>query len=162
MSDSRTYKCLFATAVAVVALAVAGCGSGNEKAAGPPVTSASGPASSAAATGSTSSAQKSSDKAAKEAQIAPVDIALKNGKFAPDTPKTFHLPSDFLIVVHVTTDADGPYSLSVLSPSMAQTFKIASNDSQNITLDSLKTGESAKLMLGRQSVTIKPDADPGP
>lgn len=92
----------------------------------------------------------------------PVDVALKNGGFAKSTPKTIHVPSDFLVLITVTADGKGPYSLSVLSPSTAQTYKIASNGTQKITQDGLAAGKQIKLMLGGETVRVVADADPGP
>lgn len=83
-----------------------------------------------------------------------VDVKLENGGFAGSTPPSFRVPADSLIAVNVTTDGDGPYRFSVLAPSTAQTFKLTSNDSLSLTLASLGSGDSAKLIVGRRTVTV--------
>lgn len=99
------------------------------------------------------------DDASKDAKLASVEVKLADGGFAASTPKTFHVPPEAVVLVNVKTDRDGPYRLSVLSRSTAQTFKIASNDELEITLAGLKANETAQLILGKAKVPITADAD---
>jgi hypothetical protein len=168
MSSSHTHKAVIAAGVAAVALALAGCGDNGTTAGSTGATAKVNSPPATASTGSTGGAQTKSGSGgstpatATEPDVVPVDVRLKNGKFAPSTPSAFHVPTNFLIIVSVKSDGAGPYMLSVQGPSIAQTFKIASNDQQNISIDALSSGESAKLMLGGQTVKIKADAEPGP
>lgn len=101
-------------------------------------------------------------QAPESTDFAPVDIELKNGRFAPGTPKEIHVPSDFIVIVSAEADDHGRYRLGVVSPSVAQTFFVAPGEQKKITLDSLREGQQAKLMLGKQTVQISADAEPGP
>jgi hypothetical protein len=94
--------------------------------------------------------------------FAPVDIELRDGGFAKRTPRTIHVPSGFIVVVHATADDSGPYVLRVLSPSVAQSFKIKPGGEQRVTLDSMRQGQIAKLMVAGKTVKVAADADPGP
>lgn len=173
MSNSRPHKTLFALlAAALAAVAFAGCGN-SEKAADSSskgeVQDLSGALDQTSSTGAAEGAQESDGTAAQPDQsgveqtdFAPVDVRLAAGGFAGSTPKTTHVPANFLIIVTVKADDAGPYKLSVISPKTAQTFKIASGKSMKITLDSLAAGQSAKLIVGDQRRKITADADPGP
>lgn len=94
--------------------------------------------------------------------FAPVDVDLRDGTFAKGTPKTIHVPSGFIVVITARADDYGTYRLSVLAPSAAQTFKIKPGDQTKVTLDSMREGQSAKLIVDKQTVKIAADADPGP
>jgi hypothetical protein len=165
MSGSCPHKGVIATVLAVASLLLAGCGDNAPES---PVARPSAATGASVQTGATVEAEPTAHAGgatgatATEGDNVPVEIRLKNGGFAESTPRRIHVPADFLISVFVTSGKGGPFNLSVQSPSTAQTFKIASNDSLNITLDSLKAGEVAKLMIGGETVRITPDADPGP
>lgn len=161
MSISRAHKQVFAGLLCLTLLAAAGCGDKQKPA---DVPSSGQRLVTPPTTGSTSAAdpRESQSKPSSEADLVPVDVALKNGKFASSTPKVIHIPSDFLVLITVTADNKGPYSLSVLSPSTAQTYKIESGTTQKITQDGLAPGKQIKLMLGDKTVRVVADAEPGP
>lgn len=161
MSISNTHKHLI-LALCCAALATAtGCGSeplAPAPAQAPSTTAeVTGDGATPASSGTASPAEQTS-----EANLVPVEIELKDGRFAPGTPRTVHVPSDFLVLITARTDSEGPYQLSVISPSTAQTFKIPSGETQRITQDGLAPGGVIKLMLGKQTVKVVADAEPGP
>lgn len=99
-------------------------------------------------------AEDASDSAVGETGMTNIDVKLEDGGFADSTPSTFRVPAGSLILINAQTGRGGPFRLSVLSRSTAQTFKLKSNDSLNLTLDSLKTGEIAKLISDQKTVKI--------
>ncbi|MGK2877475.1 MAG: hypothetical protein ACSLFF_02685 [Solirubrobacterales bacterium] len=161
MSISHTCKTYVAVAVAVVSLIASGCGDSTEQpsTSGPTGTGASGAATQQA---TAPSAPAEAGPATEEADLAPVDLQLADGGFAADTPRTFHVPSGFLIVVSAKNTDDKTIRLSVMARSIAQTFKIPTGETQKITIASLDAGETAKLISGRATIKIAADAEPGP
>jgi hypothetical protein len=91
-----------------------------------------------------------------------VDLELDNGGFASSTPKTFHVPSGFLVLVTARNVSDAKIRLSISAPSLAQTWKIGPGRTQTITLASIGEGQSAKMISGGQTIKIAADAEPGP
>ncbi len=89
-------------------------------------------------------------------------IDLKDGGFAKGTPESFSVKPGALITLGVHTAGGGTYRLSVLAPSTAQTFKIPPDDSQTITIAKLDLGETAKLVVGKDTRKIVADATGGP
>lgn len=173
MSFSRTPNTNVVPLLAVLAVLLSGCGSqpGSEGSKPPSQRDLSGAleptgAAPQAAEDSPSTPQEPAPErqgsAPEATDFAPVDIDLRDGAFAKGTPRSFHLPSGFIIVVRVRADEQGPYRLRVRSPSMAQSFTIAPNRQQHITLDSMRSGQTAELMLNGRTVVIAADADPGP
>lgn len=158
MSISRTHKPLLTGLIVITLMASPGCGSSD-----PEVNERSTAQTGATATTATAPAGKPEPSApTSETDLVPVDVALEDGTFASSTPKTIHVPSDFLVLIDVKADDGGPYELSVLSPSSAQTLKIPSNSTQKITQDGLAPGKQIKLMLAGKTVRIVADAEPGP
>jgi hypothetical protein len=96
------------------------------------------------------------------ADLAPVDLELDDGGFAKSTPKEFHVPSDFLVVVTAKNVSNAKIRLSISAPSLAQTFKIGPGKTERITLASIGAGETAKLISGGKTIEIAADAEPGP
>lgn len=86
--------------------------------------------------------------------LADVDVRLEDGGFADSMPSTIRVPGQSLILVNVSAGSGGPFRLSVLSRSTAQTFKLKSHESLKLTLDELKPGETAKLIAGKQTLKI--------
>ncbi|MBJ7458824.1 MAG: hypothetical protein JHD02_06545 [Thermoleophilaceae bacterium] len=151
MSTSHTNKKYFVVALAVGSLLAVGCGDPAEE---PPTT--------APTTAGVSAAAGSVEAAPEETDLAPVDLQLAGGGFASDTPRSFHVPSGFLIVVSAKNTDDRTIRLSVTGPSIAQTFKIPAGETQKITIASLAAGEAAKLISGGATIEIVADAEPGP
>lgn len=162
MSNSRSHKQLLSVLLAVVLASSAGCGADRSSTDEKPTGSVGVVTGQTGAGASEQAAEPARPAPTSETDLVPVDIELEDGSFAKSTPKKIHVPSEFLVLISVTSGDGGPYSLSVLSPSSAQTFKIASNSSQNITQDGLAAGKQIKLMLGGKTVRIVADADPGP
>lgn len=169
MSDSRKHKTFVAALLA--ALLMAGCGgsSTGEKSTGDAAPEdLSGALEATQRTGtpqvqSENATPAGDDGAAPEStDFAPVDVDLKGGSFASNTPTTIHVPSDFILIVTARARDSRTYSLSVISPSVAQTFKIGPRGEKKITLDSLREGQKAKLIVGKKTVKIAADAEPGP
>lgn len=140
--------------VAAVLIFAAGCG-GEEK---------NGAQVPSAATGSEPTETRASDGAAatEGADLAPVDLELDDGGFAKSTPKEFHVPSGFLVLISAKNVSDKRIRLSISAPSLAQTFKIAPGKTERITLASIGEGERAKLISGGKTIYIAADAEPGP
>lgn len=82
-----------------------------------------------------------------------IRIELAGDGFAKGTQRTQQVEAGQIITLDVRADG-GPFSLGVLAPSMAQTFKIPADGGQTITLSKLESGESAQLMVGDQTVRI--------
>lgn len=92
-----------------------------------------------------------------------IRVELAKGGFSPNTPSEFQVSSGELITVEARALDAHKYSLGVLAPTMAQTFKIAPNGSQTITISKLEHGESAQLIVGKQRVSIlAPGGEPEP
>ena len=161
MSISITHKHLTLVLCCAALVAAAGCGSEPLPPAPAQAPSATAEATDGGATPS-SAGTASPAEPTSETNLVPVEIKLEDGRFASGTPRTVHVPSDFLILITASTDSKGPYQLSVISPSTAQTFKIPSGETQRITQDGLKPGGVIKLMLGKQTVKVVADAEPGP
>jgi hypothetical protein len=156
ISVSYTYKTIFAIVVAALLAFSSGCGSDQPKpAANKPATTA--PASSSAATGDAGATPAPEGK-----DLAPVDVELDNGGFASSTPKTFHVPSGFLVLVTARNVSDAKIRLSISAPSLAQTWKLGPGKTQTITLASIGEGQTAKMISGGQTIKIAADAEPGP
>lgn len=171
MSDSRKHKTFVALLLA--GLLLAGCGggeAGDQSTGGQSPDDLSGSLNATARTGTPevkpedeAPAGEGEDEGAAEAtDFAPVDIELKNGSFAAGTPKTIHVPADFILIVSARARDAKSYSLSVISPTVAQTFKIGPRDEKKITLDAMREGQKAKLIIGDRTVFIAADAEPGP
>lgn len=94
--------------------------------------------------------------------LAPVDLELDDGGFASSTPREFHVPSGFLVLISAKNLSDSRIRLSISAPSLAQTFKIAPGKTEKITLASIGEGERAKLISGGKTIYIAADAEPGP
>lgn len=173
MSTSHSHNPLIsALALALVTSLLAGCGSG-EKQGGSAESGGSRDLSGAlqqtSSTGAPATPAQPDDQSAEQPQnsgqatdFAPVEVNLAGGGFARSTPRTTHVPSDFMIIITARADGAGPYRLSVVSPRTAQTFKIPANDTMKITIDSLKAGQEAKLIVGDQTRRVAADAEPGP
>lgn len=154
MSNSRTHKTFLSTIVAVALIACSGCGDEENNVA---------PIPSGATTSTPSEAPASEPSAATEGtDLAPVDLELDDGGFADSTPKEFHVPSDFLVLITAKNVGDERIRLSISAPSLAQTFKIAPGKTEKITLASIGEGERAKLISGGKTIYIAADAEPGP
>ena len=152
MSNPRIHKAFISTIVAVVLINSSGCGGEQNKVESTPrpeVTASTPPPSDAA--GSTEGAD-----------LAPVDLELDDGGFARSTPKTFHVPSGFLVLITAKNVSDAKIRLSVSAPSLAQTFLIGPGKTETITLASIGEGESAKMISGGKTIKIDADAEPGP
>lgn len=163
MSSSHTHKLVTAAIVAAFALALGGCGSGDAGSAadGGADAQATGGGASTPTAAATATAGPTGKGASEATDFAPVDVKLANGTFTKSTPSTIHVPAGFLLIVTAKNSGE-KVQLSVQSPSTAQTFKIAAGGSLRITLDSLESGESAKLMAGGRTVKVSADAEPGP
>lgn len=154
MSNSRTHKTFISTIVAVALIVCSGCGDEENNVA---------PIPSEATTSAPAEAQPSEPTAATEGtDLAPVDLELDDGGFASSTPKEFHVPSDFLVLITAKNVSDARIRLSISAPSLAQTFKIAPGKTETITLASIGEGERAKMISGGKSIYIAADAEPGP
>jgi PBP1b-binding outer membrane lipoprotein LpoB len=151
MSISPKHKTIVAALFAALAMAFSGCG-GDNPAAKPTATAATGE----------SAPQAAETQQSEPANYAPVDVKLEDGTFATDTPETFHIPSGFIVVVTAMADRTGLYVLRVKSPSVMQSFKIRPGAVQRVTIDGMKPGQSAHLMVRGKSVRIAADAEPGP
>jgi glucose/arabinose dehydrogenase len=154
MSNSRTHKTLISTIVAVALFVCSGCGDQENDAA--PVLSA--PTTSAP----TETPTSEPTPAAEGTDLAPVDLELDDGGFASSTPKEFHVPSGFLVLITAKNVSDARIRLSISAPSLAQTFKIAPGMTERITLASIGEGERAKMISGGKTIYIAADAEPGP
>ncbi|MFT4049713.1 MAG: hypothetical protein QM648_07715 [Solirubrobacterales bacterium] len=173
MSSSRFHKTHFSLLALLLAAALlTGCGNSADKgdsSAQGEVKDLSGALDQTSSTGPVEAAPQTDGTEAEPDQsgtestdFVPVDVSLRGGGFGGSTPKVTHVPADFLIIVSAKADDAGPYSLSVISPKTAQTFKIASGKSMKITLDSLRAGQTARLVVGDQTRKITADAEPGP
>lgn len=154
MSNSRIHKAFISTIVAVVVIFSAGCGDEENNVAPTP----------GEATASVPSEAPESEPtgAAEGTDLAPVDLELDDGGFASSTPKEFHVPSDFLVLITAKNVSDASIRLSISAPSLAQTFKIAPGKTETITLASIPEGERAKMISGGKTIEIAADAEPGP
>lgn len=173
LSTSRPHKTFVVVGFLAALLALSGCGDRQDKQ-GTTNPGESVPRDLSGAIPSTSGGQPAArdqgnappqpqQPAAKQAtDFAPVDVVLGADGFAKGTPRTIHVPSDFIIIVSVRSRAGKLKQLSVISPSTAQTFKVRPGDEQKVTLDAMRAGETAKLVVGNQTVKIAADADPGP
>lgn len=140
--------------VAVALVVCTGCGDEADNVA---------PSSSGATTSVPSEAPSSEPTTATEGtDLAPVDLELDDGGFASSTPKEFHVPSGFLVVITAKNVSDARIRLSISAPSLAQTFKIAPGKTERITLASIGEGERAKMISGGKTIYIAADAEPGP
>lgn len=154
MSNSRIHKAFFSTIVAAALIFSAGCGSEDDNV---------GSASSEITASVPSAATPSSSTGATEGtDLAPVDLELDDGGFASSTPKEFHVPSGFLVLITAKNVSDAKIRLSISAPSLAQTFKIAPGRTETITLASIGEGERAKMISGGKTIEIAADAEPGP
>ncbi len=176
MSTSRTPKTFVALCFGAALLALSGCsGSGStDDPSGAPDPGAPGdisgslsPTDRAPEAPEVRSADKpeNGSAAAESTDFAPVDIELKDGRFAPATPRTIHVPSGFIVIVSARADDHGRYRLGVQSPSVAQTFFIPAGGQHKITLDAMREGQVATITLGTsrsQRLRIAADAEPGP
>jgi len=174
LSTSRIHKTFVVALLASAILAASGCGKEQPQASQPEPAprdlSGSLATDQTGAQPGTQQPEQSQGGAAQPQQspsqettdFAPVDVELAGGSFAKGTPKTIHIPSGFIIVVSARADDSATYKLSVTSPSAAQTFTIKPKGEQKITLDALREGESAKLIVGDRTVKIAADAEPGP
>lgn len=154
MSNSRTHKTFISTIVAVALIVCSGCGDEeNDLAPIPSETTTSAP--SEAPTSQPTAATEGTD-------LAPVDLELDDGGFASSTPKEFHVPSGFLVLITAKNVSDARIRLSISAPSLAQTFKIAPGKTEKITLASIGEGERAKMISGGKTIYIAADAEPGP
>lgn len=177
LSTSRTPKTFVVAAVAALALLLGGCGEKAPQKQSSEATpsdlsgslggSAQGesqaPTGGETATGGAEHAGQGSPTAAPEAtDFAPVDVSFDEGGFAKRTPKSIHVPSGFIIIVRATNSGGKTTRVSVSSPSTAQTFKVPAGAEQKITLDGLREGQLAKLIVGDQTLKIVADAEPGP
>lgn len=88
-----------------------------------------------------------------EGDIEVVPIALSGTAFAPGTPKQIEVPGDRLVMLDVRADG-GPFRLSILGSSLAQTFKIPRDGSEMITLAEIKPGSPTKLLIGPREVLL--------
>lgn len=154
MSNSRIHKALISSIIAVAMIFSAGCGDEKPGAAPVPAEATASVPSEAPPT-ETRGATESTD-------LAPVDLELDDGGFASSTPKEFHVPSDFLVLVTAKNVSAEKIRLSISAPSLAQTFKIAPGKTEKITLASIGAGERAKLISGGKTIYIAADAEPGP
>lgn len=166
MSTSQAHKtCISALAVALL-LALSGCGGDQPEPSQVGETrdlsGALSPTERAAETPPVRPGDDEPAPAPESTDFAPVDIDLSDGTFAKGTPRTIHVPSDFIVIVSARADSNGPYRLSVLSPSVAQTFKVPAGGEKKITLDSMREGQSAKLIVGKSTIKVAADAEPGP
>lgn len=166
MSNSRVHKTIVFALIAALALVVAGCGGDQTgQASGGDARDLSGalsPTERAGEPPQVKSGDQEPTPAPESTDFAPVDIELRDGTFAKGTPRKIHVPSDFIVIVSARADAEGPYRLSVISPSVAQTFRVPASGEKKITLDSMRQGQSAKLIVGDSTVTVVADAEPGP
>ncbi len=166
MSTSQAHKKCFAALAVALVLALSGCGSNaaepSQAGGAGDLSGALSPTERAAETPPVRPGDDEPTPAPESTDFAPVDIDLTDGSFAKGTPKTIHVPSDFIVIVTARADSNGPYRLSVLSPSVAQTFKVPAGGGKKITLDSMREGQSAKLMIGKSTVRVAADAEPGP
>jgi hypothetical protein len=162
MSNSRTYRTIFAIVVALAVTIFCGCGSDQPapSAPGSPVPTAV-TQSAGAPTGD--SPATPGDTAAPEGKdLAPVDLELDDGGFAKSTPPAFHVPAGFLVLITARNVSEAKIRLSLSAPSLAQTFKIGPGKTQTITLASIGAGQSAKMISGGKTIKIVADAEPGP
>jgi hypothetical protein len=169
MSVSQTPSTNVVAAICVAVLLLSGCGSsdspeGPKSVSQPDLSGKLQPTEEVPSATEPAPAPPSAEpKTAPEAtDFAPVDIELSDGGFARGTPRAFHLPAGFIIVVRVRADRYGPYKLRVRSPSTAQSITIRPGGTTRITLDSLKSGAVAELMLAEKTVRLAADAEPGP
>lgn len=156
MSNSRTYKTIFVSVVALTLVIFSGCGGDK----GAPSFNAT-----TSATSSIPSEPTGGDGAspAPEGQdLAPVDIELDDGGFAKSTPPAFHVPSGFLVLITAKNVSEKKIRLSVSAPSLAQTFLIGAGKTETITLASIGADQSAKMISGGKTIKIVADAEPGP
>jgi hypothetical protein len=158
MSNSRMRKTNISAALlaTIVAVAVAGCGQKQD--AGP----AARPATTQATAAASAPSRRTTTPTPEEADVAPVDLTLEDGGFARSTPKVFHVPSGFIVVIAARNASDAKIRLSVSSPTTAQTFKVSPGKTQSISLASIGAKDSAKLISGGRTIRIAADAEPGP
>jgi hypothetical protein len=154
MSNSRTHKAFISTIVVTALIFSSGCGD-EEKGVAPTPSDATAGVPSERPTGEPTQATEGTD-------LAPVDLELDDGGFASSTPKEFHVPSDFLVLITAKNVSDARIRLSISAPSLAQTFKIAPGKTERITLASIGEGERAKMISGGKTIEIAADAEPGP
>lgn len=156
ISDSYISKAIFVIVAAVLLAFATGCG-GEERrpTTATPPTAAPAPSSEGSSDPVTANASEGRD-------LAPVDLELDNGGFASKTPKTFHVPSGFLVLVTAKNVSDATIRLSISAPSLAQTWKVGPGRTQTVTLASIGEGESARMISGGQTIRIAADAEPGP
>lgn len=158
MSNSRIHKAFFLAIVAAAMVFSSGCGGEDNDAAPAPQ-----PGATASEPPSPSSPSPSEPTAATEGtDLAPVDLELDDGGFAKSTPKVFHVPSGFLVLITAKNVSDAKIRLSISAPSLAQTFKIGPGKTETITLASIGEGERAKMISGGKTIEIAADAEPGP
>jgi hypothetical protein len=156
MSNSRTLKAFLQVLVALALVIFSGCGSAQQ----PPAASGGSPAATQPA--GPSSEAPEADTAPEGKDLAPVDLELDDGGFAKSTPPAFHVPSGFLVLITARNVSDARIRLSVVAPSLAQTFKIGPGKTQTITIASIGADESAKMISGGKTIKIAADAEPGP
>lgn len=170
MSISPARKTARAAVAVSAVLLLAGCGevapNGGDQSAPRDLSGAISPTASAAAPtaepGANGPAEERGRSDGAPTDFAPVDISLKDGGFAKSTPRVFHVPAGFMIILRVVADEQGPYRLSVISPSTAQTFKVSPKQTLRLTIDSLRSDQVAKIMLSGRTVRVAADAEPGP
>jgi len=155
MSNSRIHKTFVSTIVAAALVVCTGCGDEESNVAPTIPSGATTSAPSEAPSGEPTAATEGTD-------LAPVDLELDDGGFASSTPKEFHVPSGFLVLITAKNVSDSRIRLSISAPSLAQTFKIAPGKTERITLASIGEGERAKMISGGKTIYIAADAEPGP
>jgi len=185
-------KLMIATVLAVIAIAVSGCGSDASKAT--PVT---GPTASAtpsaprhdptASTGTTGSVAPAGAAAAdtggtspnnspnsggttpnesgagdEQAASSPVQIGLEGGKFTSSTPSVVHVPPFIQIALEIDAKDGRGYSLSVVSGKQTSVHIVKQAGSTTVPLEGLRPGHSLTVKLGTASIKVSADAEPGP
>lgn len=87
--------------------------------------------------------------------LSTIDLSLAGGGFAKSTPRQTKVPADSLIILKVSADDAGPYSIGLLSAGTAQTFEIPENGTKSISIDALGPGGTAKLILNDGKSTVE-------
>ncbi|MGH2907288.1 MAG: hypothetical protein ACRDKI_11045 [Solirubrobacterales bacterium] len=161
-------------ALAVLAIPLWGCGSGENPA---PLTGATNPPSAATgvssevvpttgATGATEAAEANpNDPGAgdEEAARTPVAIGLKNGGLTKRTAKVVHVPSFIAIELDIDVADAKSYSLAIDYGSTHRSVTYDKPGSYKLMVEGRRPGKTVTIaLLNGEQVTVKADADPGP